>query len=214
MAATKKTTKKATTRASAKSPAKPRRSRVGITLEPRELSRIDALIDTVSHSEAAREFGVEVDRSLVLRIAVIRGLQVMEAGAASPRSVITDQSVAKPEPKKVVEESAQGPETDEPEPEKDKNGNVKPPEGWNEWLSGERIPESHEEVHEYYTKNGWRRFWGKAGDETIVFYWTGDPRLQGLALYDGKGPDKSTVLEQKVGPYGTGHLIPHSWSPN
>ena len=211
MAATKKTTTKVATKKPVKPPAKLRRSRIGITLEPRELSRVDALIETVSHSEAAREFGVEVDRSLVLRIAVIRGLQVMEAGAASPRSVITDQVVARPEPKKTKKEAAAEPKDGEPEPEKDEHGNVKPPEGWHEWRSGERIPEAHEQVHEYYMKNGWKRFWGKAGDETIVFYWTGDPRLTGLDLFDAAGSGKAPVLLQKVGQYGTGHLIPHSW---
>ena len=57
---------------------------VPIRLDPREVERIDALMATVKESEAAREFGVKVDRGLVLRIAVIRGLQVMEAGAAGP----------------------------------------------------------------------------------------------------------------------------------
>ena len=208
MTTKKKTTAKSTTKAKAK----PRRSRVGITMEPRELERIDALIDTVSNSEAAREFGVEVDRSLVLRIAVIRGLQVMEAGAASPRSVITDTVVDKSEPKKPAKAAKPVDEEEELELEKDENGNLLPPLGWNEWKPKERIPEEHEKVHEYYSKNGWRRFWGKSGDENIAFYWTGDPRLVELAPFDGKGPDGKEVIIQDCAPYGKGHLIPHSWS--
>ena len=206
------TKKKTPAKSQPKSKAKPRRSRVGITLEPRELERIDALIGTVSNSEAAREFGVEVDRSLVLRIAVIRGLQVMEAGAASPRSVITDGVVETPEPKKPAKAAEQAPEEEEFDLETDDDGNLLPPLCWNEWKSKERIPPEHEEAHEYYSKNGWRRFWGKSGDENIAFYWTGDPRLVELAPFDGKGPDGKGVLVQDCAPYGKGHLIPHSWS--
>ena len=190
----------------AKKPAE-RRKRIGITLDPSEVKRLDALIETVSGSEAAREFGVEVDRSLVLRIAVIRGLAVMEAGAASPRSVAVERDTRPVKPKKA-EKAAEKPAEDV---KRDGNGHIVPPEGWNAWKAGENIPEAHAAAHEYYTTKGWQRWWGKAGDENIVFYWTGDDRLHDVELFEGKGPDGSPLLVQKT-PYGVGHLIPHSWT--
>ena len=190
--------------------AAPRRRRIGITMEPDEVKRIDALIETVSASEAAREFGVEVDRSLVLRIAVIRGLAVMEAGAASPRSVTLDGAVAKSGADKAVKGAKEAKKPDE-SVKRAKNGHILPPDGWNQWKPGERIPEAHAAAHEYYTTKGWKRWWGKAGDENIVFYWIGDERLHGVELFDGKGPDGTLPLVQKT-PYGVGHLIPHSWT--
>lgn len=209
-----KPTAKKTTRAKPKAvKAKaPRRARIGITMEPRELERIDALISTVAESEAAREFGVEVDRSLVLRIAVIRGLQIMESGAASPRSVTVDAVASKPnkaKPAPGLPES--GPTESQDDLKRDTDGNIRPADGWNEWKSIERIPQGHTEVHEYYVNHGWKRYWGKLGEEVINFYWTGDERLRDVEPFGGKGPKGKGMIIQSVGPYGTGHLIPHSW---
>ena len=191
-----------------------RRARIGITMEPGELARIDALISTVAQSEAAREFGVEVDRSLVLRIAVIRGLAVMEAGAASPRSVSASSAETKKVEKPVEKKAAAEPKEDD-SVKRDGDGNVLPPSGWNEWKPAEKVPESHAAVHEYYMNKGWRRFWGssptKKGDESIAFYWTGDERLQDVEPFEGVGADGSKILVQKT-PYGVGHIIPHSWA--
>jgi hypothetical protein len=188
--------------------AAPRRRRIGITLEPGEVERLDELIKTVSASEAAREFGVEVDRSLVLRIAVIRGLAVMEAGAASPRSVAIERETRPATPKKAEKVAEKPSEATK----RDENGHILPPEGWNRWKSGEHIPESHTSAHEYYTTKGWHRWWGKAGDENIVFYWTGDDRLHDVEPFTQKGPDGTAVVVQKTNPYGIGHIIPHSWA--
>ena len=197
----------------AKTPSKPkkaapRRRRIGITLEPGEVERLDELIKTISASEAAREFGVEVDRSLVLRIAVIRGLAVMEAGAASPRSVAIERET-RPVAPKEVEKAAEKPSE---AAKRGGNGHILPPEGWNQWKAGEHIPEAHTSVHEYYTTKGWQRWWGKAGEIIEVFYWTGDDRLHDVEPFAEKGPGGTTVLAQKINPYGVGHIIPHSWA--
>ena len=192
----------------------PRHRSISIRMSPRDLERIDALIETVSESEAAREFGVEVDRSVVLHIAVIRGLAVMEAarGSAGPRSVTAETGKAgkaavepaaakqDPSPTGVVEEKIT----------RDKSGAIKPPEGWHVWKSTERVPESQTEVHEYYTSKGWQRWWGKAGEENISFYWTGDERLQEVEAFSGAGPGGKGILVQKTA-HGPGHLVPHGW---
>jgi len=194
----------------------PRHRSISIRMSPRDLDRIDALIETVSESEAAREFGVEVDRSVVLRIAVIRGLAVMEAarGSAGPRSVTAETGRAG---KAVVEPAAA--KQDPPSPptgvvkeeiKRSKDGLIAPPEGWHVWKSTERVPESQTLVHEYYTSKGWQRWWGKAGEESISFYWTGDERLQEVEAFSGMGPGGKGVLVQKT-PHGPGHLVPHGW---
>lgn len=91
------------------------------------------------------------------------------------------------------------------------DGLVATPEGWNRWGSSERIPAAHTEVHEYYTANGWERFWGRAGDEVIAFYWSPDPELQGLSSYKSLDKDGKEIKIQDT-PFGPGHMIPHGWA--
>lgn len=209
---TKKSTTKTTKAPSTKAPSRHRS--VSIRMSPRDLERIDSLIETVAESEAAREFGVEVDRSVVLRIAVIRGLAVMEAaqGNAGPRSVTAETGKAAVEPT-AAKQDPPSPSTGviEEEVKRDKSGVILPPEGWNSWKSTERVPESQTLVHEYYTSKGWQRWWGKAGNENISFYWTGDERLQSIEPFSGTGPDGKGILVQAT-PHGPGHLVPHSWA--
>ena len=145
-----------------------------LTLEDELLVRLDALVPKVGCSAAAREFGIVADRHLVARVALLRGLSIMEAGEVSGRVVAT-------------------------------------PEGWNRWGSSERIPAAHTEVHEYYTANGWERFWGRAGDEVIAFYWSPDPELQGLSFYKSLDKDGKEIKLQDT-PFGPGHMIPHGWA--
>ena len=195
---------------------------VPIRLDPREVERIDALMATVKESEAAREFGVKVDRGLVLRIAVSRGLQVMEAGAAAPRAAsatAVEPKKAEIAPKKAKKAGTGQKKTENGKSdvlsggdvaERDENGVFLAPKGWNEWSAGERIPEEHAEVHDYYVNNGWRRFWGKAGDESITFYWTGDERLHELEPFRADAGGKEVKIQTT--PYGPGHLVPHGWA--
>ena len=208
-----KTAKKSTTQIKKQAP---RHRSIPIRMSPRDLDRIDALIETVSESEAAREFGVEVDRGVVLRIAVIRGLAVMEAarGYAGPRSVTAETGRAN---RAVVEPAAA--KQDPPsvatgvvgeEVHRGKDGLIAPPKGWHIWKSTEKVPDSQALVHEYYTNKGWKRWWGKAGEESISFYWTGDERLQEVEAFSGAGPGGKGILVQKTA-HGPGHLVPHGW---
>lgn len=133
-----------------------------LTLEDELLVRLDALVPKVGCSAAAREFGIVADRHLVARVALLRGLSIMEAGEVSgrvapPPALHGASSSPEPEARPMAS-------TSEP-PLKAKevivvgeDGLVATPEGWNRWGSSERIPATHTEVHEYYTANGWERF--------------------------------------------------------
>jgi len=206
-----KTAKKSTTQIKKQAP---RHRSISIRMSPRDLERIDALIETVSESEAAREFGVEVDRSVVLRIAVIRGLAVMEAakGSAGPRSVTAETGKAAVEPAAAKQDPPSPPTgVVEEEVERDEQGLIKPPEGWHAWKKSERVPEEQVLMHEYYVGKGWQRWWGKAGEENISFYWTGDERLQEIEPFSDAGLDGKGILVQTT-PHGPGHLVPHGWA--
>jgi hypothetical protein len=194
-----------------------KKTTVTLKLSPDDIERIDALIDTISASEAAREFGVRVNRATVLRIAVIRGLNVMQAmNAPGPRQAGTAHIMEKVQDRGKVQETqetkgeAAEVAKDNTDVVRDKEGRVVPPEGWNAWKVSEQVPESQVPAHEYYMSRGWQRWWGKAGDENIAFYWTGDERVQGLEPFSGKGPGGKGILVQKT-PHGPGHMVPHGW---
>jgi hypothetical protein len=87
---------------------------------------------------------------------------------------------------------------------------VRVPDGWNLWRASERIPETQADIHSYYDRQGWRRYWGKTDNETMVFYWSPDPSLQDVVAYDGVDPSGKVIKVQET-PYGPGHLIPHGW---
>ena len=92
----------------------------------------------------------------------------------------------------------------------DNAGMVRLPEGWHQWGVGERIPEAQADIHSYYDRQGWRRYWGRAGDETMIFYWSPDPSLQDVVVYDGLDTSGKTIKVQET-PYGPGHIVPHGW---
>jgi hypothetical protein len=66
-------------------------------------------------------------------------------------------------------------------------------------------------LHDYYTQNGWNRYWGRAGDQVIHFYWAPERRLQALDPFPGtdKGGRKVAVQET---PWGPGHVVPVKWT--
>jgi hypothetical protein len=171
--------------------------KLSLTLESAIIERLDALVGEVASSPSALEFGVRVDRRLVARMALLKGLSVLEGSAAPP--VSKSESAAKP-----VESPPDAPI------ERDSAGFIKPPEGWSRWSKGERFPESQREAHEYYAGHGWERWWGKSGDEVIAFYWSPDSDLHDVPVFSGVGPGGEGVLVQDT-PYGPGHLIPAGW---
>lgn len=201
-----------------KSKSKPRVSKptpLRLTLEDELLVRLDALVPKVGCSAAAREFGIVADRHLVARVALLRGLSMMEAGEVSGRVApppALHGASSSPEPEATPLAST----SELPFKAKEvivigDDGLVSTPEGWNRWGSSERIPAAHTEVHEYYTAGGWQRFWGRAGDEVIAFYWSPDPELQGLPSYKSLDKDGKEIKLQDT-PFGPGHMIPHGWA--
>tara|TARA_R100001594_G_scaffold38318_1_gene69359 strand:+ start:2152 stop:2745 length:594 start_codon:yes stop_codon:yes gene_type:complete len=192
----------------------PIREPVTITLELDATLQeaIQDLMPEVRDWPAVREFGVEVTRELVARIAITRGLKSMH------KRPITNPTRAKSKQPEVVPDidEPQVQPTPEPEPVEEKgpklnaNGLVEPPTGWSLWRSTERVPTDQEDVHGYYTRQGWDRWWGKVQNETISFYYSRDPELHDVIPFDGTGPNGKSVLVQKT-PWGPGHIIPHKW---
>ncbi len=189
---------------------------ITLHLDAKTLEGLDKLVPMVADSAAAREFGIEVDRRLVARVALLRGLTAM-LGAAGTESAAV--SVAPPPALALspVDEASSSPSTADSVPDSvemadlGEDGFFDLPEGWHVWSSGERIPDEHAEIHKYYAAGGWNRYWGRVNDEVIAFYWTPDPALQDYPSY--KKADRSgKELNVQNTPYGPGHIIPHGWS--
>lgn len=189
---------------------------LSLDLEKALLERLDSLIDVVAESPAAREFGVDVTRTLVARMALLRGLSAMEAGRQTGRVAPAPAAVSSaPVAAGTLKAPGEAEKPAEAEAkevvERDSSGHVKPPEGWRQWSDNEKVPAAHASVHEYYKAQGVPRWWGKAGDEVIAFYWSPDPSLQDVPVYGGVDANGKTILVQAT-PHGPGHMIPHGWT--
>jgi len=197
-------------------PRKAKPATLSLDLEKELLARLDSLIAVVAESPAAREFGVDVTRTLVARMALLRGLSAMEAGRQTGRVAPAPAAVAA-EPVKAAALKAPGAVEKPAEAqaddvvERDSAGHIKPPEGWSQWSDSEKVPASHASVHEYYKAQGVPRWWGKAGDEVIAFYWSPDPSLQDVPVYGGVDANGKAIMVQET-PHGPGHMIPHGWT--
>tara|TARA_A100001515_G_scaffold88530_1_gene70391 strand:- start:2444 stop:3046 length:603 start_codon:yes stop_codon:yes gene_type:complete len=196
---------------------------INLTLEEEMLSRLDDLVPMVGQSAAAREFGVKVDRNVVARVALLRGLAVMEAAVpAKPPDVVESapDSVLAPPPALVLPAISDDPppstaETVESASDldvrRDDDGLISPPEGWNRWSDAERVPAEQSAVHEYYKSGGFQRYWGRSGEEVIVFYWSPDETKHDFPMYKNLDMNRKEIKLQNT-PYGPGHLVPHGWS--
>jgi hypothetical protein len=180
---------------------------IRLNLEPEVMDRLAALIPVVSQSSAAREFGIRVDHHVVARVALLRGLYMMEGGKAAPEPVKTNTMNARP----PIETEKPTPVVVEQDIDRDPHGKIKPPDGWLPWPSIERIPVIQSSIDEYYTSHGWKRYSGRVQGETISFYWSDDETLQDLAIYDQTDVNGKAVLNQAT-PWGPGHIIPHKWA--
>jgi hypothetical protein len=136
------------------------------------------------------------------RVALIRGLAAMSVSVVSVTSEDRDSVVTPPKP------------TPKPEPAEvalDENGRVLPPEGWVQFRSSEQVPPEQSDVHEYYTKQGWGRWYGTAGNEAISFYWCDNQAHQTLDPWE-KPDARGKVVVVQTTPWGPGHIVPHGWS--
>tara|TARA_R100000234_G_scaffold31116_1_gene18311 strand:+ start:694 stop:1311 length:618 start_codon:yes stop_codon:yes gene_type:complete len=202
---------------------RPKSDEIKLNLDSDTLERLDKLVPIVASSAAAREFGVEVDRRLVSRVALLRGLTAMEAAVpqesapAPPETPVMDVapppplSIPVPEPENEPESESEEVSMDVESAEVGDDGLIRPPEGWNLWSSRERIPPEHVDVDNHYQKGGWNRYWGRSGEEVIAFYWTPEPEKQDYPSYKKTDANGKEIIVQKT-PYGPGHMIPHGWS--
>ena len=196
---------------------------IKLTLEDEMLDRLDSLVPMVGQSAAAREFGIQVDRNLVARVALLRGLSSMEAAIpgipVAPAEAVPDSVVAPPPPLVLpaipVESTSSKANSPDSAPatsaDVGEDGLIVPPKGWHTWSLSEKVPLAHEKVDEHYKSGGWQRYWGHAGEEVIAFYWSPDKSLHDFPSYKQSDRSGQTIKVQTT-PYGPGHIIPHGWS--
>ena len=146
---------------------------IKLTLEEEMLSRLDDLVPMVGDSAAAREFGIKVDRHVVARVALLRGLTAMEAAIPAEKSESVPDSVVAPPPPltlPAIPEESPPSKADTPDSgvaedvDVGEDGLIVPPEGWHAWSLSEKVPVAHEKVDAHYKSGGWRRYWGHAGE--------------------------------------------------
>lgn len=179
------------------------RGLLALRLETDIQARIGALIPTIKGLPHVKELGVEVSAEVVGRMALIRGLDALErahGGAKSSGKTTEGVENREPAPEKG----------DAPLPTGDEEV-YDTPEGWSRVGLGEAIPVPEAVLHDYYTQNGWLRYWGKANDQVIYFYWCPERRLQGLKPFPGTDKSGRTVAIQET-PWGPGHVVPHKWA--
>lgn len=161
-----------------------------------QIAQMIPLIKGLAH---VKELGVEVSRETVARMALIRGLDALERQYKGKNDAKTDENP--PETATEAPISAAEP----------KNGVHATPEGWTRAGSGDKIPVAQAVIHDYYTQNNWFRYWGKAGDSIIHFYWSPEVQFQDLDVFPGSDKNGKTIAVQDT-PWGPGHIIPLNWA--
>lgn len=170
-----------------------------LRLEHELQTQIGQMIPLIKGLAHVKELGVEVSRETVARMALIRGLDALERQYKAKN----DAKTADPTPDPVAEEPISAAEP--------KNGVHPTPEGWTRVAVGEKIPVSQAVIHDYYTQNNWNRYWGRAGDSIIHFYWSPEVQFQDLDVFPGSDKNGKTVAVQDT-PWGPGHIIPLNWT--
>ena len=193
---------------------------IRLHLEQNMLDRLQDLVPMVAKSAAAREFGVDVTLNTVARVALLRGLTSMEAAISGNEAQSAPETVVAPPPALVLPAipAPLDPPTADAEDlqpsvdvELGDDGFIVAPEGWNQWSASERVPTEQSKVDEYYKSGGWQRYWGRSGEETIVFYWSPDPTKHDFPSYKDLDMNRKEIKVQTT-PYGPGHLVPHGWA--
>ena len=170
-----------------------------LRLEPELQAQIGHMIPLIKGLAHVKELGVEVSRETVARMALIRGLDALERQYKAK----TDTKTADPTPEEPSEAPISAAEP--------KNGVHPTPEGWTRVAPGDKIPVAQAVIHDYYTQNNWNRYWGKAGDSVIYFYWSPEVQFQDLDVFPGSDKNGKTVAVQDT-PWGPGHIIPVNWT--
>ena len=185
------------------------KQKVTLSLETEVMSQIDELVKEVASWPATQEFGVKVTREVAARVALLRGLQSLKK---SPTPGLSEPPTPKSDGNSVTNDIETEPESETPvDPNVDRNpdGTIQRPNGWQEWSTRDRLPDEQDLLHTYYTAHGWKRMWGKVGQNTISFYWSDDESAQDLEAFVG-GEEELMV---QATPWGPGHIIPKGWRP-
>jgi hypothetical protein len=173
-----------------------------LQLEADIQARIAALIPTIKALPHVKELGVEVSAETVGRMALIRGLDALDRAHGGGNGA------------KKGENRADQPENRDDPPviaPPDDADVLDTPEGWTKVGPNEAIPIPEAVLHDYYTQNGWNRYWGRVDDQVIYFYWSPEKRLQDLKPFPGTDKSGRRMAEQAT-PWGPGHVVPTKWT--
>ena len=169
-----------------------------LRLESDIQDRLRAMIPVIKGLAHVKELGVEVSAETVGRMALIRGLDALEKAHSVKNGAPKPENPPDPTPDEPV--SAAEP----------RNGVHPTPDGWARCGPNDKIPVPEAVLHDYYTQNGWDRYWGKAGDSVIYFYWTPEMGKQGLDAFPGSDKNGRRIAVQDT-PWGPGHIVPANW---
>jgi hypothetical protein len=169
-----------------------------LRLESDIQDRLRAMIPVIKGLAHVKELGVEVSAETVGRMALIRGLDALEKAHSVKNGAPKPEKEADPTPDEPI--SAAEP----------RNGVHPTPDGWARCGPNDKIPVPEAVLHDYYTQNGWDRYWGKAGDSVIYFYWTPEMGKQGLDAFPGSDKNGRRIAVQDT-PWGPGHIVPANW---
>lgn len=173
-----------------------------LRLEPAIQAQIGALIPVIKALPHVKELGVEVSAETVGRMALIRGLDALE------RAHIAKNGAEKTE--KAAKSADPDPADDVPVVDPDADV-YSTPDGWTKCGPNDKIPVPEAVLHDYYTQNGWFRYWGMVDGTPIYFYWSPEKRLQELSPFPGSDKGGRRVAVQTT-PWGPGHVIPAKWA--
>ena len=172
---------------------------IEVPIDDKILAQLDELVPIISESEAVRELGIVVSRETVARLALVRGLKDRSL-APPPAGAPTKVSATPDSPPKASTESVEAtPVEVVEEVDLDNAGMIRIPDGWHRWGVNERIPESQSDVHSYYDRQGWRRYWFFIGLQTPHFRMS----LPTMVLID-----QAKQLKSKQHPMGRDILFP------
>jgi len=173
-----------------------------LRLEPAIQAQIGALIPSIKALPHVKELGVEVSAETVGRMALIRGLDALERAHGGKNST--------EKPEKAAKSADPDPADDVPVVDPDADV-YSTPDGWTKCGPNDKIPVPEAVLHDYYTQNGWFRYWGMVDGTPIYFYWSPEKRLQELSPFPGSDKSGRRVAVQTT-PWGPGHVIPAKWA--
>ena len=177
--------------------------KVTLSLEAEVMRQLDELVKEVASWPATQEFGVRVTREVAARVALLRGLQTLNKSPTPPKT--SPVAVAESDEDIDVVE----PPTVDPDITRHADGTIQRPDGWQEWQSRDGLPNHQDLLHTYYTAHGWKRMWGKVGQDVITFYWSDNEQEQSLTPF--VGGEQELMLQET--PWGPGHIVPKGWMP-